>query len=124
MKKCEKEKLTLTYYTLGFVIRSIVTCNAFKNTIKTNKFLSKLINLMHYLENNYKDGILNLNENQKTKLHDAIEKFKDFANGYDDKSLFIKSYFDVVSDVVDGQLKTLCYLYNTFNEDELYKIML
>lgn len=124
MKKCEKEKLTLTYYTLWFVIRSIVTCDVFKNIIKTNKFLSKLINLMHYIENNYKDGILNLNENQKTKLHDAIEKFKDFANGYDDKSLFIKSYFDAVSDVVDGQLKSLCYLYNTFNEDELYKIML
>ena len=125
MKKNEKEKISFVYYTVKYVIQCIHKYDIFNiKTIRVSKFLNKLNELIYYVQNNFNDSIIKLNEKQQKGLEDVINRFQNLINDYKDCKNFVILFFEVITDVINGKLEDLWSLYNTFDKDTLYKIML
>ena len=126
MKKNEKHLLKSIRFIVAFTERVITQCDLFNiNEIKIKKFMLKLQVIDEYWENNFnKIDIRYINEKEDKLLYDLIYKFIAFANKFENKKMFIEEFLTIITDVIDGKLKTLWCLYNTFNEDTLYRIML
>lgn len=125
MKKNEKEKISFVYYTVSFVIQCIHKYDRFDiKTVRVSKFLNKLNELIYYIQNNFKDSIINLNEKQQKGLQDAINRFENLINDYKDCKNLVVLLFETIADLINGKLEDLWCLYNTFDKDTYYKIML
>ena len=108
MKKNEKEKISFVYYTLSFVIQCIHKYDIFNiKTIRVSKFLNKLNELIYYIQNNFNDSIIKLNEKQQKGLEDALNRFQNLINDYKDCKNFVILFFEVITDVINGKLEDL-----------------